>query len=72
MITSLAGSQLAAFVADDNKWPTGTTITYQVRLGGTSSGALLDGTSSWTTVTQNSMTEWNTHIQDVQFAAVEA
>ncbi|MBT5900485.1 MAG: matrixin family metalloprotease [Opitutaceae bacterium] len=72
LVGVLASAQLSAFVADDNKWPDGTTITYQVRLGGTASGALLDGTSSWTTVAQNSMTEWNTHIQDVQFAAVEA
>lgn len=72
LITTLAGSQLTAFVADDNKWATGTTITYQVRLGGSGSGTLLDGTTSWTTVAQNSMAEWNVHIQDVQFAAVEA
>lgn len=65
-----AASQLNAFIADDNKWPSGTTITYQVRLG--SSPTLLDGATSWLAVTQAAMTEWNNQMQDVQFAAVEA
>ena len=39
LVGVLASAQLSAFVADDNKWPDGTTITYQVRLGGTASGA---------------------------------
>ena len=66
----VAASRLSAFVADNNKWPSGTTITYQVQLG--SSPSLLDGATSWLAVTQAAMTEWNGQMQDVQFAAVQA
>lgn len=64
-----------AFVTDVDEdlgiWPNGT-ITYQVRLGGTASGTLLDGATSWTTVVESAMAEWNQHMQNIQFAAQEA
>lgn len=52
-------------------WPNGN-IQYQIRLGGTASGTLLDGSTSWTTVVQDAFDEWNQHINNVQFTGVEA
>lgn len=71
----VAASGGSAFVVntDENQglWPDGT-ITYQVRLGGSASGTLIDGSTSWTTVAQAAANEWNQHLQNVQLNMVEA
>jgi hypothetical protein len=70
----LAGS-LSGFTTGVNDdvgiWPNGN-INYQIRLGGSSSGALIDGASSWTTVAQAAFAEWNQHLANVQFTGQEA
>lgn len=68
---SAAGFNTQGVNADTGVWPNGT-INYQIRLGGTASGALIDGSSSWTTVVQSAFDEWNQHIANVQFTGVEA
>ena len=67
----LSGGIAGAFVNSDNLWPNGN-IDYRIRLGGTSSGALVDGASSWTTVVLDAFSEWNVHLNNVQFTGAEA
>ncbi len=71
VLSLIWGSAAPAFVADDNEWPNGN-INYQIRLGGSASGPLIDGANSWTTVALDAMAEWNRHINDVQFTGQEA
>ena len=71
LAVSAAGFNTQGVDADVGIWPNGT-IHYQIRLGGTASGSLIDGATSWTTVAQSAFDEWNQHIANVQFTGVEA
>lgn len=66
-LTDLASPHGFSLLA--NRWPNGT-VTMQLQLG-SSPGALIDGSTSWNQVAASALATWNTHLDQVKFAAVQ-
>ena len=68
LFAGVCGTVLSSYVLIDDKWPDGT-VTMQLQLG-TPARALSDGSSSWGSVAESALGEWNGAISRLQFNAV--
>ena len=68
-VLALPWAQPSAYVTDAARWPNGTTLAMHLQLG--SSGALIDGSSSWNQVATNALAIWNTHLDLFRFSAIQ-
>jgi len=60
----------SAYVIDEGRWPLGSTLTMHLQLGA-ATGPLSDGATGWNQVVANAMAAWNTHLDLIEFAAVQ-
>jgi hypothetical protein len=65
LVTMLSGSIGAYSLITSSRWPDGT-ILMQMQLG-SSSGTLIDGTTSWGSAIEPAMSNWNSHVSRVEF-----
>jgi hypothetical protein len=65
LVTLLSGSIGAYSLITSSRWPDGT-ILMQMQLG-SSSGTLIDGTTSWGSAVEPAMSNWNAQVSRVEF-----
>jgi hypothetical protein len=68
LLTLFAVALLQGYVLMGHKWNNGS-IVMNLHLGAPS-GALIDGTTSWNTVSEHAMSDWNSKLQNVQFTVI--
>src|SRR5687768_3224514 len=58
-----------AYSTTGRRWPSGSTIVMHLQFG-SSSGSLIDGSSSWNTPAESALSAWSPFMSDVSFSVV--